>query len=106
MDDFVRSYPESPGAKIFKQYSKKLQWILNDFYTFPFFPDIIRTGIKNELKSDPFVIPAINEKLALLTPEQREMIEKVIDSILNGERFDVEINKDQFVDPNKMIKTI
>jgi hypothetical protein len=102
-NDFIRSHPESAGAKVFKLYAKKLQWILDDFYTFPYFPQEIRDGIKNEIKSDPFTIPAINEKLALVTPEHREMLEQIIDAILQGEKFTIEINKDQIVEANKMI---
>jgi hypothetical protein len=101
--DFVRSHPDSAGANIFKSYSKKLNWIIADFYSYPHFPKEIRDGIKNEIKSDPFTIPAINEKLALVTPQHREMIESIIDAILKGEKFTIEINKDQIVDPNKMI---
>jgi len=32
-----------------------------------------------------FAVPAILEKVALLTPEQREIIEATLDAMINGE---------------------
>lgn len=44
----------------------------------------VRDGIKNEIKSDVFAVPAILEKIALLSPDQRDLIESAIDAMLNG----------------------
>lgn len=44
----------------------------------------VRDGIKNEIKSDVFAVPAILEKIALLNPDQRDLIESAIDAMLDG----------------------
>jgi hypothetical protein len=84
-EDFIREFPESQGAKLFKLYSRKIDWIFTDISTHPFLTKDVRDGIKAEIKSDVFAVPAILEKIALLKPEQREMIELTMDAMLNGE---------------------
>jgi len=84
-NDFIRENPESKGERLFKSYILKLKWITTDLQTYPYFTQDIRDSIKNEIESDVFAIPAINEKVALLNPEQREMIEQTIDAMLSGQ---------------------
>lgn len=94
LEDFCRQYPNSQGERIFKNYSKKIDWIFNDIITHPFLTNEVRTGIKNEIQSDVFAVPAIIEKVALLTPDQREIIESTLDAMLSGEEVKiVDINE-------------
>lgn len=83
--DFCRQYPGSKGEILFKNYSKRVEWILKDMITTRAFTDVIRDGIRREVNSDLMAIPSINEKIALLNPVHREVIEDTIDQILNGE---------------------
>jgi FixJ family two-component response regulator len=51
--------------------------------THPQLPDVVREGIKREINSDIFAIPAIHEKIALLNPKHREVLEEFIDELLS-----------------------
>lgn len=86
---FRREHPQSAGDKLFKNYNGKLEWIANDLMTHPFLPQAVRDGIKKEWNSDVFAVPAIAERAALLNPEQRELVETVIEAMLNGEEIKV-----------------
>lgn len=82
--DFCRQYPDSKGERLFKNCSKKIDNIFTDIITHPMMTQEVRDGIKNEIKSDVFAVPAILEKIALLSPEQRDLIESTIDAMLDG----------------------
>jgi len=103
MNDFIRSAPTTRGAIIFGQYSRKLRWILSDIITYPHFDDEVRKGIKVEIESDAFSVGAIKDLIPLLNPEQREMIEDLIEDILKGKTIEVQI-KDHIVDERNDIK--
>lgn len=90
MADFEREHAGSKGANLFKIYRKKVEWIPADLITHPSLPEVVRAGIKGEWNSDVFALMAINEKLHLLSPEQREAIELVIDRCLKGDSLKVE----------------
>lgn len=95
-EDFCRQYPNSQGSRLFKKYSDKISWIFSDLITNPFLTEEVRIGIKTEIASDVFAVPAIIEKVALLTPEQRELIESTLDAIINGEEVQiVDINENK-----------
>ena len=89
MQDFIREFPASKGAFIFKGYTKRINWILRDIVTYPMFGDEVREGVRKELKGDVLAIPAIYEKIPLLNPEQRDALESVIDSVLAGEIIEI-----------------
>lgn len=91
---FGLEHPDSKGSKLFSNYGRKLQWIYSDMLTNPLLPEEVRQGIKKEWESDSFIVPAISEKSALLKPEQREMIEMVIDAMLCGEEINIIDNKE------------
>jgi hypothetical protein len=93
-EDFCRQFPDSKGEKLFKVYVGKINWIFNDIITNPFLTEEVRSGIKIEINSDIFAIPAIHEKVALLTPEQRDMIELTLDAMINGEEVKIVDIKD------------
>ena len=88
-DDFCRQYPNSQGSRLFNSYSKKIDWIFNDIITHPFLPKEVRDGIKLEINSDVFAVPAILEMIALLNPEQRELVEDLIDAYISGETIKI-----------------
>jgi hypothetical protein len=94
-DEHLRSLMrDNPGTKpvsLFNNYSMKINWILRDLYTNPFLPQIVRDGIKRETESDVFAVPAIQEKISLLNPDQREAVEEMIEIILKGETITVEL---------------
>ena len=93
-DDFRRQYPDSKGERLFKMYADKITWMFKDIITHPFITDDVREGIKHEIASDVYAVPAIVEKVALLTPEQRELIEDTLDAMLAGEEVKiVDINE-------------
>jgi len=93
-EDFCRQYPNSQGSRLFKKYSDKVAWIFSDLVSNPFLTEEVRIGIKNEISSDVFAVPAIIEKVALLTPDQRDLIESTLDAILSGEEVKiVDINE-------------
>ena len=94
LEDFCRQYPETKGEKLFKVYVNKIGWMFKDIVTHPFLNEEVRTGIRKEIESDVFAVPAILEKVALLTPEQREIIEATLDAMINGEEVKiVDINE-------------
>lgn len=84
-DDFCREHRGSKGEILFKNYSRKIEWILKDMLAHPAFPEQVREGIRREINSDLLAIPSINEKVALLSPAQREIIEDTIDKILTNQ---------------------
>jgi hypothetical protein len=90
LEDFRREHPFTKGAMLFAQYQKRMEWIYKDMITHPFLTPLVRDGIKREWNSDTFATTAIAEKVALLTPEQRDAIEALIDQMLKGETIQVE----------------
>jgi Fe-S cluster biosynthesis and repair protein YggX len=84
-EDFIRQNPESRGERLFKTYISKLKWVISDIQTYPYFDQDTRDCIKAEIDSDVFTVPAIHEKLALINPEQRDMIEQTIDAMISGQ---------------------
>ena len=92
--DFCRQFPNSQGERLFKTYVSKIDWVFKDIITHPFLTNEVRVGIKKEIESDVFAVPAILEKIALLKPEQREIIEDIIDAYISGETIKiVDINE-------------
>lgn len=87
--DFTRQYPNSSGSRLFKKYIDRIDWMFSDIVTHPFLTSEVRDGIKHEIQSDVFAVPAIIEKVALLTPEQRELIEDTLDAMLSGEEVKI-----------------
>lgn len=88
-ESFQREHPGSKGARLFANYVLRINWIANDLFTNPFLPNVVREGIKKEWESDVFGTDAIAEKVALLSPEKREAVETLIDSILDGKEVKI-----------------
>lgn len=89
-DSFCREHPGSKGAMLFKGDKKRVEWIVKDLITHIALPQSVRDGIKAEWNSDVFAPAAITEKAALLNPQQRDMVETLIDGLLNGEEIKME----------------
>ena len=94
MNDFIRQYPGSKGAKLMTQYVNRLNWILTDIKTSIDFPQIVRDGLKREIESDVLLFPEIINKIHLLEPAKREFIETIVDKLLNDETIEIEIRDD------------
>lgn len=95
MSSFVNDNPHTRGATIMRVYCDKIRWIQKDLITNPRLPEEVRQGIKNEVTGDVLVIPALAEKMALLSDENRQAVEVLIDGLLSGEKIIVEkINQD------------
>ena len=90
-ESFQREHPGSKGDKLFEVYKKRVQWIYTDVITHPFLPHNVTDGIKKEWASDVFTPQAIEEKIRLLNPDQREAVDVLLDSILNGEQITVNL---------------
>lgn len=84
LEDFIRSAPNTRGAVIFKGYRDKIDWILRDVITYPHFGAGVREAIKVEILSDPLQYPAIVDRIALLTPDQREELEQIVENLIKS----------------------
>lgn len=93
MDDIVRQYPGSRAAVLFEGYSKKIKWILRDILTYTYFNEEIRDGIKKEVESDPLTYRAIMERVSLLTPDQRNLLEFVVEDLINGKQIKIQVDE-------------
>ena len=93
MEDVVRQ-ERTVGSKVFRDYSRRVKWILNDFATFPQFTDIVREGIRKEFAADPMVTEAIREKIALLPAQYREDFEQALEWILEGKAVKIIMQDD------------
>ena len=85
--DLQREKKDSLLETMGKRYESKIDWIYNDFISCRHFTPEIREGCRREWGSDVFAVPAIQEKIVLLDPDFRELIESVIDAKLNGEEI-------------------
>lgn len=94
-EDFIRQYPDSSGARLFSSHIKKIDWIFRDTLSHRYISEKVRMGIRKEIESDVFAVPAIQQKVALLTPEQREMIEETMDAMLAGVEIKIVDIKDE-----------
>jgi len=95
MNDFIRQAPMSRGGLIFLNYSRKIRWILTDIITYPHFNDEVRAGVKVEIESDAFSVQAIHDKIPLLNPEQREMLEELLEDMLAGKTITISIKTNE-----------
>ena len=89
-EDFQREHPASKGSKLFAMYSGKLDWVVRDLICNPYLPNEVSQGIKQEWESDVFAVTAIQDKVSLLPPDKRELIEDLIDAMLAGEEILIE----------------
>lgn len=88
--DFGREVKSEIGVKMANSFVKKIDAIYLAFITIIWFTDKVRDACRKEWNSDVFAVPAIAEKVALLTPEQRDMVETIIDELLKGKEIKFE----------------
>ena len=89
IESIIRDKPNTQGAQLARKLKMRTEGIYNDLMTTPIFNDSMRTQIRNEWKSDAFAIQALHEKIGLLSPQQRDVLEKIVDSVLNGEEIKI-----------------
>lgn len=88
-EDLKRSNPNSLAYKMFSDYTKRMNWILNDIITNPVFSNEVRNELRKEINSDLLVIPALIDKIHQIPIAQREIVENIVDCILNNETIEV-----------------
>lgn len=84
------------GAKMkANSWVKKIEFVENDVMASitPESREIFRNEIKN---GDTLFFQAINEKYLMLTPEQRDTIEAIIDKVISGEEIIIEHTENTF----------
>jgi hypothetical protein len=86
-ENFQIEHPDTKGAVLFNSYNKKLEWIYKDFKATTLLPEDIRKAIQEEWESDVLIVPDITEKVTLLNPSQRELVDAMIDAMLKGEEI-------------------
>lgn len=82
---FILDNKNSRGSKQFGVFVKRIDWMFFDLITNPSLPQKVVDGVLHEVNSDVWAVPAITEKIALLKPEQRELLEDVIDKVISGD---------------------
>lgn len=84
-DDVSKDYHN--GAKhIMSQYAQKCKWILDNIrHRIP--PDFM-SSIDNDMK-DSLFLDAIEDKIIHFDPQQREMIEQIVELMSKGETIEV-----------------
>lgn len=88
-ESFRREHPGTRGDYMMKRYCDRIEWIYNDLKTHPFLPSVVSEGIRNEWEADVYAVDANYEKIALLNPEQREVMESILDAVIAGEQIEV-----------------
>lgn len=86
-EDFCRQYKSSRGERLFGSFIKKIEFIYSEMISYPHLNDEVRDGIRREWNSDVLAVPAMFEKIPLLPPDKREMLETIVDALLNGEEI-------------------
>lgn len=93
--DIYREHPTKSAGRISKLCSDKIDWIFNNVYTSSAIPKEVIEQLKNQLEADSLAIPEIMFKIVLLSGEQREALEFVINQLLSGQSLRVEINNEE-----------
>jgi len=89
-ESFIRDFPGTNGARMFKRYVDKVDWIFNDLLTNPQFSREVTNGIMEEVNSDAYAVVALSEKMSLLPPDKREAMEDILDTLLSGAELTIE----------------
>lgn len=88
----IKDNPKSIFAIVFKGVTPKLEWVYKEVIThnlvYQHIPQTIDL-IREQWQSDAVLELGLNEKIALLSEQQKELLEPVLDCILQGETFEV-----------------
>lgn len=80
---FINEHQDSKGARFFQQFRNRINWMFNEIKYHPLLPDVVKQGVEQEINTDEvFAVPAINEKVPLIPPHKRQLVEDFIDKIL------------------------
>ena len=89
---FIANNPASIFTIVFKLVLPKIKWIYQTFITHHFLvqhvPQTI-DEIKMKWESDFSEEMAIHEKITLLSTEQHETLNELLDGLINGENFEI-----------------
>ena len=89
-EDLKREMPSTDAEKLANRYIKKIDWCYEDFITIPAFPKEVREGVRAEWNSDALAIPEIMNKISLLDPTKRDLVESIVDALFAGEEITFE----------------
>lgn len=92
-EDVVREIQGQDGKNFFNNYIKKIEWFKNDFIIHPFLSKETVENLKREWETDSMQITELERKVALLNPQQRDIIELMMDEMLAGEEIKFEEEK-------------
>lgn len=91
---FVSNYPTSIFSPIFRLVIPKIKWVYQQFTTHHLIvskvPQTI-VEIKNKWEGNFSEELALNEKITLLTTQQIETLNDLLDTLINGEEIKIEI---------------
>jgi hypothetical protein len=90
LEVFLIGCKNDRAKRKFSQYINKIDWIIKDLKTEPGITRELSDAIDLEFNSDVFLIDAVNEKLLLLTPYERDILENILDEIIKGEQIKIE----------------
>lgn len=85
-------HSQLPAVKLFNQHLNKIVWIEKSLVTDPFMPDVLREAVKKEIESDVLLIDDVKQKIALVKPEIREVIDQIIDYAINDKDITVTVS--------------
>jgi hypothetical protein len=91
--DTMRQIPNTLAASISSKYSKRIQWILNDFKTDIRFPSESQEVFKAEIKNDVLITGSITELCLKLNTTQKAQVESILESLINGEKLTIILNE-------------
>jgi hypothetical protein len=78
-----KGFKHGPGKMLLIGYLTKLNWVLDSFVTCCLWSDSLRDAIRKDMASDPLTSEAIFEKIDYLAPNDREMVEDLIDRLIS-----------------------
>lgn len=84
-----RTLNNPTSKRKFEIYVQRLQWLITDLKTEPNISKDVSDAIDLEFNSDVFTLDEITRKALLLTPDERETVETLLDQVLAGEELNV-----------------
>ena len=93
LEDFGRQHPNGIAANLCKRCMNRCEAIFQDIITTPGLVDTTIQAVRLEWAADGFVVDRITQLAALVSPDQREQIEDMLEQLLKGISQTVELNK-------------
>ena len=95
LEVFLLGDVNDKAKRKFSQYVKKMDWMITDLKTEPAVQKELRDAIDLEFNSDVYCVDAILEKTLMLTPDERDILEKIIDGVIAGEDLEIIYKNDK-----------